>query len=500
MTGSPLTALWAGVDVGTQSLRVRLVDEAGEAAGHGSGRLASRRWIDQDGAARHEQDPEEWWRVLGGAFRAALAGLPAQRVRGVAFCSTSGTFLLAGPDGRARTPALMYDDARARAEADEVAAAGAQRWAALGYPMQASWALPKLLWLLRHSPAEVRADALAGRLRLLHCADYLAGRLTGGPVATDWSHALKTGFDLDAGAWPLAVVDQLGIPPALLPEVVRPGRRIGRLGEAGAEHTGLAAGTPVHAGLTDGCAAQVAAGALTPGAWNSVLGTTLVLKGVTVERLRDRGGAVYSHRHPDGGWLPGGASNVGAGALEARFPGADHDALDAAAAAYEPANGLSYPLLSRGERFPFVNAVAEPFDIGPFAEPADRYAAVLQGVAFVERLCFAYLGSLGADLSGPVSLTGGATRSAYWTQLRADILGRDVVLPARPEPAFGAAVTAAAGEGSLTETARRMSRPGRVVAHRPAVSERFAEPYARFVAALAERGYLVEATTVDRAR
>jgi sugar (pentulose or hexulose) kinase len=101
----------------------------------------------------------------------------------------------------------MYDDPRAAVEAEEVAAAGADLWAALGHRMQPSWALPKLLWTLRHGPADVRAAAARGELTLQHCADHLAGRLTGAPVATDWSHALKTGYDLDGGAWPAAVLE-----------------------------------------------------------------------------------------------------------------------------------------------------------------------------------------------------------------------------------------------------------------------------------------------------
>lgn len=86
-----------------------------------------------------------------------------------------------------------------------------------------------------------------------------------------------------------------------------------------AAHRGLPAETPILAGMTDGCAAQISAGALAEGHWNSVLGTTLVLKGVAHRLLRDPEGAVYSHRHPDEGWLPGGASNVGAGALARHF-------------------------------------------------------------------------------------------------------------------------------------------------------------------------------------
>ncbi|WP_460807051.1 FGGY-family carbohydrate kinase [Micromonospora zhanjiangensis] len=133
---------------------------------------------------------------------------------------------------------------------------------------------------------------------------------------------------------------------------------------------------------------------------------------------------------------------------------------------------------------------AEPFDLGTFTDDGDRYAAVLQGVAFVERLCFDSLRRLGADVSGPLSITGGATRSHYWNQLRADILGRDLLLPADSEPAFGMAVVAAAGDGPLADTAARMVGPARVVRPRPAAVDRFTPTYHRFLDALCDRGYI----------
>lgn len=43
--------------------------------------------------------------------------------------------------------------------------------------------------------------------------------------------------------------------------------------------------------------------------------TTLVIKGVTEHLLPDPQGRIYSHRHPAGYWLPGGASNTGGEAL-----------------------------------------------------------------------------------------------------------------------------------------------------------------------------------------
>ncbi|GAA5178556.1 FGGY-family carbohydrate kinase [Rugosimonospora acidiphila] len=486
-------ALWVGVDVGTQSLRVLIADGTGREVGRGTSRLHSQRAA----GSRHWQRPEDWWDAFGSACREATAALAgagqassASRIAGVAIAATSGTFLLADEAGSPCTPALMYDDARAVAQAAQVQAAGSERWTALGYAIQPAWALPKLLWLAQQASPPIRAGLADGRLRLLHCADYLASRLHGGPVATDWSNALKTGYDCDLGAWPADVLDRLGIDPMVLPAVVRPGSAIGTVGRDGARHTGLPAGTPIRAGLTDGCAAQVAAGALRPGAWNSVLGTTLVLKGVTERRLADPDGAVYSHRHPDGGWLPGGASNIGAGALAAWFPGVDHERADADAARHEPADRLVYPLTATGERFPFVRPDAEPFEIGGLVDGSDRYAAVLQSVAYVERLCYAVLRRLGADVTGALFLTGGATASPYWTQLRADILGRAVRLPDCPEPAFGMAVVAAAGDGPLTETARRMVRASRTVEPRPGAAARFADTYRRFLDALAARGWI----------
>lgn len=486
--------LWVGVDVGTQSLRVAVVDAGGALVGHGSRALTSHRAPGRI----HEQDPATWWRALGEASRAALAGVGSHRVRGIALCSTSGTVLFTDQRGAALGPALMYDDARAAAEERRAAEAGAALWVSLGYPMQRSWALPKALWLLGRADPATRRAAERGGVRLAHSADYLAGRLVGAPVATDFSHALKTGYDLAAHRWPTEVLDQLGVPLAMLPDVVRPGTPVGALSPEAAEHSGLVVGTPVLAGMTDGCAAQIAAGALAPGEWNSVLGTTLVLKGVTATRLSDPGAAVYSHRHPDGGWLPGGASNVGAGSIPVEFRG-DPAGFDRAAAEFEPSGAVAYPLASRGERFPFVRPDAEGFLLGDPRSAADRYAAVLQGVAYVERLCYAYLDTLGARVDGRTMVTGGGSRSAYWNQLRADVLGRPLHRPAQPEPAFGMAVLAAGGTGSLSAAARRMVRLVSVVEPRPGGAARFAEPFGLFVDELVRRGY-IDTTLAKRAR
>lgn len=473
---APLTA---GVDLGTQSVRVTLVEEDGTVAASGTAPLSSNRF---DGVL-HEQDPEAWWEAVGEASRRAAGAVSGREISGLAICSTSGTILLADAGSRPLTPALMYDDGRAEEEAGLVQEAGEEVWSSLGYRMRRSFALPKLLWLLRTGSAR-------GAVRLLHSADFIASRLAGEMVYTDWSHALKTGYDLINERWPVEVLERLEVPVEILPPVVRPGAVLGEVCEAAAAHTGFPRGMLIRAGMTDSCAAQIAAGALEEGRWNSVLGTTLALKGVTRELLQDPNGVVYSHRHPDGGWLPGGASNTGAGVLSVAFPGRDLEELDDRAEEHGPATVVIYPLTSEGERFPFANSHARGFELGEPGGEIDRYRAMLEGVAFVEKLCFSYLRSLGADISGPVALTGGGARSRFWSQLRADVLGLPVVLPRSSEPSVGMAILASAGEGSVADAAARMSRVVDRLEPDEGRAEQLAENFNRLVAALVERGYM----------
>ncbi|GGL69756.1 carbohydrate kinase [Streptomyces fumigatiscleroticus] len=473
---------WLGIDLGTQSVRVLAVTADGTVPAWGAAPLAGRR-----AGGRHEQDPEQWWEAVRAASRAALGPLDGVRIGGLAVCGTSGTVLLTDASGRPMSPALMYDDTRAARCAARVREAG---WA-----VQDTWALPRALWLVEEygGAGPGGARSAGDRLRLAHQPDLVLARLTGGPVPADSSHALKTGYDPEHEDWPHAALDRLGLPEDLLPAVVRPGTRLGEVCRAAADATGIPAGTPVIAGMTDGCAAQIASGALRPGSWNSVLGTTLVLKGASPVPVRDAAGVVYNHRAPDGGWLPGGASSVGAGVLTARFPGADAAAMDARAAAFEPSGAVAYPLVSAGERFPFLAPEATGLLLGEPADDADLWAALLQGVGLTERLCLDYLHQLGAPLDGPLAFTGGAARSAYWNQLRADILGRPVRVPEQPEPALGMAALAAYGTGAaptLAEAAEGMVHIRTVLRPRPGRTALFAEPYARLVGELAARGWL----------
>ncbi len=483
-------SLWLGVDVGTQGVRAVLVDAAGGVAGSGSHPLTSSR---RD-AGRHEQDPEDWWTALCAATQQALQSHAGRAITAMSIDSTSGTILVERPDGSARGPGLMYDDARAMAEVATVQEVGHTLWSSLGYRMQGSWALPKMRWLIAN-------DHVSAGDRIVHQGDHLSARLTGHGVATDTSSALKSGYDLVHLTWPDEVFTALSIDTGLLPDVVAPGTPIGTVSLAAADLTGIPAGTIIVAGMTDGCASQVAARALRPGAWSSALGTTLVIKGATDTLLLDPSGAVYCHRNPDGGWLPGGASSSGAGVVARELPGRDLDRLTLAVQALgTPIPGFVYPLVGAGERFPFVAAQAESVAVAAPETDAHTLGGLMQAVALVERLAYDVLAALGADITGPVTFSGGASRNPYWNQMRCNVLGRPVLLPGSVDAAVGSAIVAAAAPGSLAATAERLVHITSTLDPDVTTRDTWDETYHAFCAELLNRGWLDPSRLPDHLR
>jgi sugar (pentulose or hexulose) kinase len=355
--------------------------------------------------------------------------------------------------------------------------------------VQPSFGLAKWAWLWRQR--EVRTAAA----RLAHASDVVVERLVGAPVATDWSHALKSGFDPGRGEWVAEAMAALGIPLSVLPEVRRPTEAVGELGAAAVAATGLPRSCQVRLGMTDACAAQLAAGASVPGRYVSVLGSTLVVKGASEELVGDPDGAVYSHRHPDGWWMPGGASSTGARALTEEFSDADLADLDDQAGARGPARGVVYPLVGRGERFPFAVPDAEGFAVGRLDDEVERYRATLEGVAFLERLAFERLSALGAVVEPPIAVGGGGSRSRQWNRIRATVLGAPLVEKPSATTALGGCILAAAGtlHPDLTTATEAMAVTGDEVAPDPDDAEALDRNYRRFVDALVERGWLAGA-------
>jgi len=104
----------------------------------------------------------------------------------------------------------------------------------------------------------------------------------------------------------------------LLPRVLAPSEVIGQIQPDIAAHFGINPQCFIHAGTTDSTAAFIASGIDETGVGVTTLGTTLVLKQLSAQRIEAPEYGVYSHRYGEL-WLVGGASNAGAGVLGRYF-------------------------------------------------------------------------------------------------------------------------------------------------------------------------------------
>lgn len=401
---------YLGLDFGTSGARACVLDEAGETV------------FEKRGAYADPASAQAWREALFGL----IEGLPAEirlNLSALAIDGTSGTLLAADAAFEPMAPALLYNDGRATEEAR-----------AIGNPQYgATSGLAKRLWLARHYPDAVFC---------FHQADWLAALLTGKGGITDYHNALKSGFDAEKLAWP----DWVGRLPGSRwqQKVLTPGEAIGPLLPEMARRSALNPDCIVRAGTTDSIAAFLAAGAREPGEAVTSLGTTLVLKLLSENRVEDPASGVYSHRFGRL-WLAGGASNSGGGVLRQYFSDA---ALAELSARIDPArsSGLDYyPLPAPGERFP-VNDPALAPRMSPRPEDDARFLhGLLEGMTAIEALGYRKLVALGATPLKRVLTAGGGARNRIWAMIRQQTLQVPVEAAIHSEAAFGSAMLARSG-------------------------------------------------------
>lgn len=451
--------LFVGIDLGTSGVRTLVVDEIGQIHAKASCPVQGER---RNGL--HRQNPVEWWQAVCSTVSACISqlkrcGASTSQLRGVSIDGTSGTVVPTDRGGQCTGPAIMYDDTSGReflTELSRTHSTAVLSLSALGtaYYLKNDHSHP--------SPS-----------RLLPQSTWVCRQLVGSVVPTDYSNALKFGYDLEKSQY------YTWIKPAIreqLPAVVEPGSILGELCRKASEQTQLPVGLPLVAGVTDGVASCIASGLYRSGDYSTSLGSTLVFKSLS-ERSSSHP-LLYSHKLPGGYWLPGAASNTGASWIKAWFPDADPPRMDAEALQYLPSKDTVYPLTLEGERFPFANSSARAI-LPPGLSGARKFAACLQGTACLERMAYTLLDEAlnVRPGQGEIYSTGGGSYSDIWMQLRADLCQRVYHRPACTEAAFGAAILAAAGtrHSTLPEAIQRMTHQSKTFTPRRELEEAYAD-------------------------
>lgn len=416
--------LHIGIDIGTSGCRAVALDESEVPVGSAQVPLPEPERMP---GGRVQQDPNLWWNALQELLDELFRQIDGHAVAAVGLDATSGTVLLADPAGEALGPALMYNDNRAVAEAERVAAIAPPSSAAHG----TGSGLAKLLWLLERQ----------GTLHVRACtqADWLNWRLSGAWFS-DANNSLKSGWDAEAKCWP-EWLDALGVPRNILPPVRTPGAPAATLRPELCARWGLPASVVLAAGTTDSTAAIIATGAAAPGDAVTSLGSTLVTKVVVDRPIAVPEYGIYSQPLGDL-WLVGGGSNTGGAVLRAFFSDTELAQLSREIDPEHPVSLDYYPLLAPGERFP----VNDP-RLSPRLEPRpadDRrfLQGLLESIARIERDGYRRLAELGAPYPRRVFTVGGGAANPVWGRIRGRLLGVRLEKPRHSEAAYGAAMLA----------------------------------------------------------
>jgi len=480
-----------GLDIGTQSVRVLITDESGGIIANVSVTIEDSLNL-KIGNNIFEQKPLIWWDCTKKALKKSIntfikKDLEINNIKSICIDGTSGTIIPIDNKNEPLMNAIMYKDGRSYIQAEKINDVAVEITEKLGYKFNSSFALNKILWVLENKPEIYKKTKF-----FLHQTDFIVGKLTGIYNVSDHSNSFKTGFDLINYKWPDYIENKLAIDINKLPKVIKPGEIIANIKKDIAKEFGLNENLLVVAGMTDSNAALFASGASGIGDFNSVIGTTLALKGITKDLVKDKFGIIYCHLHPEGYWLPGGASSTGGECLEVRFPKHNFAILDNKIKNLGISEIIIYPLIGTGERFPFYNNQAKGFIIRTPKNKFHLYKAYLEGVGYLEKLCFESLSKLGIDTKDKIYITGGGAKSDVWSQIRSNILGKVLLKPKIEETVMGAAITAASKTyfNNITEATKSMVKIEKQFYPDLKITDKYSEYYQSFKKELRKRNYI----------
>ncbi|MCL6670029.1 MULTISPECIES: xylulokinase [Streptomyces] len=473
--------LVVGVDTSTQSTKALVVDAAtGQvvASGQAPHTVSS-------GAGR-ESDPRQWWDALCEALR--QCGDAAHEAAAVSIGGQQHGLVTLDERGEPVRPALLWNDVRSAPQARRLIEelGGPKAWAErTGSVPGPSFTVTKWAWLAENEPEAVRATRA---VRLPH--DYLTERLTG-QGTTDRGDASGTGWWASGTeAYDEETLAHVGLDPAMLPRVVRPGEVAGTVRDS--HDLPFSKGTLVAPGTGDNAAAALGLG-LRPGAPVLSLGTSGTVYAVSRRRPADPTGTVAGFADAHGDWLPLACTLNCTLAVDrvAALLGLDREAV-------EPTGLTLLPYLD-GERTPNLPGASGLLHGLRHDTTAGQ---VLQ--AAYDGAVHSLLGALDlvldadADRSVPLLLIGGGARGRAWQETVRRLSGRAVQVPEAKElVALGAAAQAAGlltGEDPAAVARRWNTAAGPVL---DAV-ERDDETLERIAGVLSDAAPLLERSTDDR--
>jgi L-ribulokinase len=470
----------AGVDFGTLSVRVSIVDsERGLLAPALAEYPLHRKREDPEYATQSHDDQ---MRALALATREALqkANISGDQVEALAMDTTGSSVIPVGKNLEPLDEYYLWCDHRAKAEAAEITEAAhreglaAIQWC--GGVYSSEWGFSKLLHWLRHNP-EKRAQFVSA---FEHC-DMVAATLCGITDARKVKRSVcamghKWMWNAELGGLPpeefLIKVDPLfaGVREKLQGEYVTSDQIAGKLSPLWAEKLGLKAGIPIPVGAFDAHWDAIGAGCRTEDMVN-VVGTSTCIIGITpsVNLVPGVCGVVQGSVHPGRTGIEAGLSAVGDifNAIATRA-GTDVATLSRGLEKYKPGQtGLLRMTWDNGDRTVLVNPNLRGITLGWHLQSTaqDELFAAIEGTAFHTRIILDRMAEHGVHIKRVINAGGIPQKNNVLNQVYADVLARPVLVPSKSVTSLGSAIFAflAAGTFKTVEEAQDKICPDHAV-------------------------------------
>lgn len=451
-----------GIDIGTSACKIAIFDEDGQVKASAS--QAYQVYYPSPGWA--EQNPEEWWMAVGCAIKKALekGKIDPADIAGIGIDGQSWSAIPIDREGEVLANTPIWMDTRAADICEKVGARiGEDRiFDVCGNPFKPSYTTPKILWYKEQLP-----EVYKHTYKVLQSNSYIGFKLTG-----QVSQELTQGYghhcyNMRTGQWDLDMCRELGVDTGMLPDIYACHDVIGTVTEKAAKECGLVEGIPVVAGALDAACGTLGAGVIHSGETQEQGGQAGGMS-ICLDTYKSDKRLILSHHAVPGQWILQGGTVGGGGVMRwmeqefadyERQKGAElgKSSLDLFNELAEkiPAgsDGVVFLPYMSGERSPIWDPNAKGMFYGlDFSKTKGHFIrAAMEGVAFSLRHNIEVAEEAGAYASELRSM-GGSANSILWTQMKADVTGKKIVVPSSDTATtLGAVILAGVGVGMYAD-------------------------------------------------
>ena len=285
--------LYIGVDLGTSSVKLVLMDETGTI--HGTTTREYPLYFPQPGWS--EQNPSDWYNEAIAGLKELLKDVDKTQVAGISFGGQMHGLVILDENDEVIRPAILWNDGRTQKQVDYLNnEIGKETLSAYTANIAfAGFTAPKILWVKENEPENFKRIK-----KIMLPKDYLAYKLTG-TFCTDYSDASgMLLLDVKNRKWSKEMCDICGITEEMLPTLYNSAEKVGELKSELAKELGLSDGVVVAAGAGDNAAAAVGTGTVGNNRCNISLGTSGTIFMSSDSFAVDSNNALHSFDHADG--------------------------------------------------------------------------------------------------------------------------------------------------------------------------------------------------------